>query len=413
MKYIKICFVFYSLFLANSLFSQNTPAYQITKITDGIYELSVDAGGYPEKVIASVGDDGILIVDSGEKENGNALKEALNTFDKGMPKIIINTHSHIEHIGGNIETGKDAVIIGHKNLRDRYINGLYVFNQIPESALPNVTFSDSLSIFFNGEEIKLLAFPGAHDNSDIIVWFTKSKVVCTEALCNNHHFPSIDGELGNILYYPEAVSKVINVLSPDVTIVPGHSADCTMKEFREFKDMLYKTSAIIKAELDKGKSSDKLIEEDILADWKSWESYVDRKAWIEYWAKAFKKPQANTNKRKVYAPIYHAVIESGVDSAIALYKYLKINRSDEYEFEERTAMFIGRRIANYLGRHEDAIKFLNICINEYPGTEAEAISNYSIGGIYWKKGDKDSAIIYYKKYLEFFPNDKTIQERVK
>jgi cyclase len=412
MKHFKIIFIVTLLLLPPGLLSQQKPVYQITKLTDGIYELSNEDNGYPVKVIVSAGKDGILIVDSGEKELGDALVDAIKSFNKGMPKIIINTHSHIEHLGGNIATGKSPVIIGHKNLRDRYTNGLYVFNMLPDSVLPNVTFTDSLTIFFNGEDIKLLSFTGAHDNSDIIVWFTKSKIVCTAALCGNRHFPSIDGELGNILNYPDVVFKIISILPEDVLIVPGHSADCTMKEYREFYDMLIKTSNVIRTELAKGKNTGELQKEDILADWKQWESYVDRNVWIKFWVDAIKNPKTPGTKKKVYAPIYYKILESGGDSAIALYNNLKSMHSDEYEFEERTAMWIGRRLAN-TGMNDDAIKFLNLCITENPGSEAAYISHYSLGNIYWNSGSKNPAKEHYVKYLERFPEDETVLQRIK
>jgi cyclase len=393
-------------------FSQEKKAYKITKLVEGIYELSMDDWGFPVKVIVSVGDDGILIVDSGTKSYGDALVEALDTFNKGMPKIIINTHSHNEHIAGNIAVGKGAAIIGHRNLRDRYINGLYVFNRIPEYALPNFTFTDSLSLFFNGQEIRLIAFPGAHDNSDIIAWFTGSKVVCTGALCCNHHFPSMDGELDDIRKYPETVEKIISILPEDAIIIPGHSKDCTMKEFREFQDMLTKTSGVIYAKMVKGISLAELQDEDILADWKSWESYVTINDWIGYWYKAKNDPREESKKLKVYAPIYHTIMQYGADSAISLYNSLKTLHSDQYWFEERTSMWIGRRLI-YIGRNDDAVKFLNLCIGEYPGHEAFYISHYSLGNMYWDSGDKQSAREHYEIYLKRFPNDNEITDRVK
>jgi glyoxylase-like metal-dependent hydrolase (beta-lactamase superfamily II) len=116
MKKIVMIFILVLTLLAQNVFPQEKKAYKITKLTEGIYELSMDEWGFPVKVIVSVGDDGLLIVDSGTKSYGDALVEALNTFNKGMPKIIINTHSHNEHIAGNIAVGKGAVIIGHRNL---------------------------------------------------------------------------------------------------------------------------------------------------------------------------------------------------------------------------------------------------------------------------------------------------------
>ncbi len=401
-----------SFLLVSSLLGADTTVYKTKKLTDKIYELTADGGGYPVKVIASVGEDGLLIVDSGERENGEALAGALKAFNKGLPKVIINTHSHIEHLGGNEAIGKGPLIIGHRNLRDRYINGLYVFNEFPESALPNLTFTDSMSLYFNGEEIKLIAFPGAHDNSDIVVWFTGSKIVCTAALCNGKHFPSIDGELGDIVKYPETVARVINSLPEDVVLIPGHGDDCSMKEFRGFYDMLTQTSGKIRSEIAKGKNAQVIQDENALADWASWELYVDRNAWIEYWVKGISNPKKDDARSKVYGRIHQAYKQYGSEAAINLYRDLKKNRSDQFYFDERTALYIGRRLA-YTGKSDDAIRFLNICIEEYPGTEAESIAFYSLGNVYWNEGQKGKAREYYKKYLKKFPRDETALERVK
>ena len=69
-----------------------------------------------------------------------------------MPKIVVNTHSHIEHLAANPVVAEGAVIIGHRNLRERYLRGLYYFGDFPLKFLPNLTFSDTLTLHFNGEE---------------------------------------------------------------------------------------------------------------------------------------------------------------------------------------------------------------------------------------------------------------------
>jgi len=411
MKHIKLIFQTMLLITCQNIFSQEIPGYEITKLADGIYELITDGGGYPLKVIASVGTDGLLIIDSGDMEHGDSLVSALNTFNKGLPKIIINTHSHIEHIGGNCAFGREPVIIGHENLRDRYINGLYVFTEIPESCLPDITFTDSLRLFFNGEDIRLIAFPGAHDDSDIIVWFTKSKIVCTGALCNGLHFPSVDGETGDITKYHEIVASVIKFLPEDILFVPGHGDDCTIKEYRQFDDMLVCTSEIIRAGLNLGKSLEVLQQEDILAEWKTWDSYVDRNAWIKYWVEAIQSPKINSAKMKVYAPVYHTLVQEGADSAILMYRSLKTNYPDQYFFDEGTAMWIGRVLV-YMGKNDDAEEFLNLCIEEDSNSNAAFMSQYFLGNLDWDKREIKSAKEHYEKYSERFPNDGTVLERI-
>jgi tetratricopeptide (TPR) repeat protein len=222
----------------------------------------------------------------------------------------------------------------------------------------------------------------------------------------------MDGELDDIRRYPETVEKIISILPEDAIIVPGHSKNCTMKEFREFHDMLVQTAGIIRTKMTKGKSLAELQDEDILHDWRSWESYVSRNDWIEYWYKAINDPREPGTKMKVYAPIYHTIMQYGSDSAISLYNNLKALHSDQYWFEERTSMWIGRRLL-YIDRNDDAVKFLNLCIREYPDHEAAYISHYSLGSMYWDVGDKKLAKEHYEIYLKRFPNDREIINRLK
>jgi TolA-binding protein len=56
---------------------------------------------------------------------------------------------------------------------------------------------------------------------------------------------------------------------------------------------------------------------------------------------------------------------------------------------------------------------LNLCINEYPNSDAAAIGEYTLGNIYWNDGKKKSTNEPYTKYLERFPKDKTILYRLK
>ena len=389
---------------------QPKKGFEVTKIADRLYELSVDAGGYPLKVIASVGPDGVLIVDSAVRSTGPALAEALKAFGQGMPKIIINTHSHIEHLGGNVDVGRGALIIGHRNLRDRYLNGLYAFGDIPPEALPNLTFTDSLSVYFNGEEIRLAAFTGAHDDSDIVVWFTKSKVAVVGALCMGRHFPSIDGDTSDVRKYPETTAKVLAFLPDDVRLVPGHAEDCDMAEARRFLDMLQKTSEIVRAEMAKGKNLARLQADDVLAAYASYESsYVKRAEWIEYWYSAYTNPRVD--KPKPFAPVIRALREQGAESAMEVYSELRRTQPDQYWFEDQALMWMGRRLAR-LNRLREAEIFLERCIKEFPGSDGAAVSHQVLASVFEKQGDFGKARLHLGEYLVRHPEDQAARQKL-
>ncbi len=400
--------------LTMTAFAQEEPVFEINRLTDHIYELTTDGGGYTVKVVASIGEDGILLVDAGQKKTGEALKAQIQSLGNGTPDIIISTHSHVEHTAGNIAFGPKPLIIGHKNVRPRLTSGSYLFDEFPDWSLPRLTFTDSLSLRFNGEEIKLIAFPGAHDNSDIIVWFTGSRIVCVGALSNGFHFPSVDGVTGDILKYPKIVGEVIGVLPDDVKIVPGHGEDCTMDDFRAFHKMLVQTQKTVEEGLAAGKDLAALKKEDVLKDWASFEgSYVDRNQWLKYLVEALQGTDSEGPPlKKIYEPMYHAYTEKGADAAIALYRRLKADQADEYMFREVDLVIIGFKLHSN-GKLADGIKFFELAAGEYPEGEYVWMCYNNIGRAYKDLGDKDLAVKNFKKSLELNPENTRAAEALK
>ena len=312
-----------ALLAAGPALAQDKKVFDVTKIGDHLYELvRMTSAGYPEKVVASAGPDGLLIVDTGSASAGPALLEELKALGKGMPKIVINTHSHIEHLGANPVVAQGAVIIGHRNLRERYLTGLYYLTDFPHEFLPNLTFTDALTLHFNGEDIRLASFAGAHDNSDIAVHFTGSKVAVVGALCMGNHFPSLDGDTDDIRKYPEVTAKLLAWLPEDVRLVPGHAEDCDMAQGRRFLDMLRTTGDIVGAEVRSGKDLARLEADDVLKDFASWESsYVKRSYWLECWYQAYTAPRPG--KPRPFAPVMAAYREKGAAAAADTYVELR------------------------------------------------------------------------------------------
>src|SRR5689334_4724380 len=144
-----------------------------------------DGGG---NVAASVGPDGILLVDDMYKAVVPQMKETLKKISSADIRLIVNTHFHGDHIQGNMALSKSAIIIGHENVFTR-------LNSNPRAAavgaLPHVLVTDSMTIHFNGEDIRLLHFPNGHTDTDLMVWFTKSSVIHMGDTYFNGMFPAV------------------------------------------------------------------------------------------------------------------------------------------------------------------------------------------------------------------------------
>ncbi len=377
--------------------------FAIQKLGDGLYELSYDAGGYPDKIVASVGEDGLLLVDTGGRHAGQALADTLAAFGKGRPRIVINTHSHIEHLGGNPVVGGGAVIVGHRNLRERYLNGLYAFGDFPPEALPGLTFTDSLTLHFNGEDIRLVAFPGAHDDSDILVWFPTSRVAVVGALCMGEHFPSIDLDTGDIRRYPDVTRRMLAYLPEDATLVPAHATDCTMAQGRLFLDMLEQTGAIVRRERARGKDLEQLKREDVFAAYRQFQSsYVSRNTWLTWWYDAYQSPRPSQSRP--YPPVLRALRADGARAAVDEFRRLRRARPADYWFDDLGLMIMGRRLAR-IRRDADAIVFLDACIADYPGSEGATEAHNVLSTVHARMGDSTRAVAHASAYLAEHPDD--------
>ena len=94
---------------------QSTPA-QGVKIADGVHYV----GNFGCNIAASVGPDGVLIIDSGYKGTMDQVRSALTQVSKEPIRIIMNTHFHFDYVGGNEALARDgALIISQEKARER------------------------------------------------------------------------------------------------------------------------------------------------------------------------------------------------------------------------------------------------------------------------------------------------------
>ncbi len=394
---------------AVSIRAQEKSQIEVTRLADRIYELSYDGGGYTVKVIASIGEDGILLVDTGQRERAEDIKATLMTLRNEAPRIIINTHVHEEHLGANHMWGKKPFIIGHRILRSAMLSGSYLFNEFPEEALPNIMITDSTIIHFNGEDIVIFPVPAAHTDHDLVVWFTGSKVACVGAVCNGHDFPSVDYITGNVMNYPAVAKSVLDFLPEDALIVPGHGADCSMEDFRSFCDMLVKTTETVARYAAESMDVEAMKAANILADWSSYGgSYTSIDAWIETLAKGIRGEKV---KQRAWEPMYYAIKERGADAAVEYYFELKSSRADDYGFFDSDLAFIAYKL--YMNnRKAESIPFFERYLIEHPNGQYNEFSYEHLGFAYEFLGHKDLALKNFRRALELKPENKAAAAKI-
>src|SRR3954470_4819148 len=197
-SHIKIGFAAVIAFLSLTVATQAQQDFskvevKSTHVAGNIYMLEGSGGN----IGVSVGPDGILIVDdqfAPLAEKISAALAKLNT-NNGKLKFLLNTHHHGDHTGGNAFFGKQATIIAQTNVRKR----LNPDKTPDKTALPIITFDDSLSLHFNGEEIKMVHVPPAHTDGDSVIYFTSANVIHFGDTFFSGRFPNIDLGGGGIV----------------------------------------------------------------------------------------------------------------------------------------------------------------------------------------------------------------------
>jgi cyclase len=260
---------------------------KVSKVAGNVYMLE-GAGG---NIGASVGDDGILLVDDQSAPLAEKIQAALKGINDKPMRFIINTHYHGDHIGGNAYFQKQAPVIAHDNVRKRLQTGGTTGNggsmhfearPQPEDALPIITYDNTVTLHLNGEDIRVQHFPSGHTDGDSIVFFSKSHVVHMGDEFVTH-FPFVDVEAGGSLNgMIDAVDSVIAQVPADVKVIPGHGQLSNLADLRAYLTMLKATRNAVAQALKDGKTLDQMKQAKILDPWKKYSGeFVSEDAFLE------------------------------------------------------------------------------------------------------------------------------------
>ena len=255
-----------------------------TKVAGNVYMLEGSGGN----IGVSVGPDGILIVDDQYAPLADKIKAALKTLGEGKLKFILNTHYHGDHTGGNIAFGPEAPIIAQTNVRKRLSEEQKskMFNRTtpasPKEALPVITFDNAVSVFFNGEEIKIIHFPHGHTDGDSVIFFTGSNIVHMGDDFFNARFPFVDLEGGgDVEGLTKNIAEIISKLPAGVKIIPGHGALSDAEGLKTFHNMLVQTTDIVRKRMAAGKTLDQIKAEGLPEEWKTWGTgFIKTDVWL-------------------------------------------------------------------------------------------------------------------------------------
>jgi len=245
------------------------------KVTENIYMLKGSGGNLG----VCFGKDGVLMIDDQFAPLADKIKKAIEELSPTGLKYLLNTHLHGDHTGGNAIFGKIMTIVAHENVRKR----LAAANPPKaKEALPVITFSDAISIYFNDEEIKVMHYPNGHTDGDAVVYFKNSKVVHMGDNFFAGRFPYVDLKNGgNAVGLKKNIENIVAELPADVKIIPGHGDLSELKDLQTYLAMLKETIQVVASAKEGGKDLATIKASGLPARWKSWGSgFISEERWI-------------------------------------------------------------------------------------------------------------------------------------
>lgn len=254
------------LFVVINGFADGHDRGEITtvNVADDIHML-IGSGG---NIGVSNGADGVLIIDDQYAPMTEKIQAAIAQITDQPVKMVLNTHWHGDHTGGNENLARaGALIIAHDNVRTRMSAShfsRFFKAEVPASppaALPVVTFDSAVTLHVNEQTIEVRHIPLAHTDGDSIIRFSEANVVHLGDIYFNGWYPFIDVDSGgSITGMIAAVRSILPELDANTQVIPGHGPLSGKQGVIDYVEMLETVSGRITDMLSEGKSEQEIVE---------------------------------------------------------------------------------------------------------------------------------------------------------
>ena len=223
-------------------------------------------------IAAQVGDDGILLVDTGPAEWSERIVQVLRERFPGREvRVIVNTHLHPDHTGGNAAIAKmagpsgggrggGARIIAHENTLNRMSGATEGETEQPQEMLPTSTFfTAEKELYFNGEPIEVLHRGAGHTDGDVVVFFRGSDVIAAGDLFLTTSYPVLDDKRGSSFNgYLGALNYILDLTVPrfnqqgGTMVIPGHGRLSNESDVDDYRNWMTVVRDRVQQMIEKG-----------------------------------------------------------------------------------------------------------------------------------------------------------------
>lgn len=268
------------------LYAADAVAVVTTQLSPQLYLLQGKGGN----VLASVGADGVLLIDNDYAGLGATYRSALADLGAADPDYVINTHWHADHTGNNeFWRAAGATLVAQDNVRLRMstTQRSEFFGRdtqpSPPQAWPTVTYNNVMALHVNDDTLELRHYEGGHTDGDSVVFFVRANVVHMGDLFFKDSFPFVDYDSGgSVTSYIRNIESVLARSDAQTLFVPGHGGKTAAPEdLARYHQMLRATRAEVQAMAARGLSLEQMLAQGLQADWADWgKGFINQENWI-------------------------------------------------------------------------------------------------------------------------------------
>src|SRR5262249_11463534 len=200
---------------------------------------------------------GVVVVDTKYPNNGPGILEMIKSVTPKPVTMVINTHTHGDHVGSNFAFTGAVEFIAHENCKAYMEKITHFQSEEGKKFLPGKTYTDKLSLLSGADKIDLYYFGRGHTSGDTFVVFPALKVMHAGDMFARKWAPIMDANNGGSgLEYPKTLMKAAAGINGVESIIPGHSTVMTWNDFKEYGEFVRELVAAVAQAKKDGKNED-------------------------------------------------------------------------------------------------------------------------------------------------------------
>ena len=228
-----------------------TNKVQVEKLDERLFVLRGGGGNTAVFVTA----DGVTVVDSKNPGWGQPILDAIKGLSTKPITLLINTHTHGDHVSGNVEFPASVDVVVQANTKAN-MEKMKIFADNANRGMAKRTFTDRLTIGKGADQIDLYYFGPGHTNGDAFVVFPALRTMHAGDIFGAKGLPAIDGANGgSVLHIATSLQKAYGGIKGVETIINGHMpTQTTWADLKMFADLNQDFLTWAQAELKAGKT---------------------------------------------------------------------------------------------------------------------------------------------------------------